>query len=104
MGKLFTGGNQESKEARAVLCVNALQGIPEEIVNSEAFQDAMRDFRLGKTPISRARTAACAIRQAMLLTEARIQGAKHYERKWRMSGRVNGLDFALRKLKEAKVL
>lgn len=104
MGKLFTGGNQESKEARAVLCVNALAGIPEEVVNSQAFQDAMRDFRLGKTPISRARSAAYAIRKALLDTESRMPNSKNYERKWRMSGRLGGLDFALRKLKEAKVL
>ena len=64
----------------------------------------MRVFRLGKSPISRARSAAYAISRAMLLTESKIQGVKHYERKWRMSGRINGLDFALRKLKEAKVL
>lgn len=100
VGKLF-GAYEATKEQRAVDCVNALAGIPEEVLVSDWFRKEV--LRIAKTngyPDAPVRRAFSKIQQEAITAEEESKTIKRYDRKMKARGRAGGLRYALQQLKQ----
>ncbi len=100
VGKLF-GAYEATKEQRAVDCVNALAGVPEEVITSEWFRKEV--LRIAKTngyADIPARRAYSRIQQEAINAEETANTIKRYDKKMKARGRAGGLRYALQQLKK----
>ena len=98
VGNYFSSYSGELEE-RAVLCVNALKGVPNELLAEPWFQKLMVQFSKGDYE-TEVRKAYSAIRTAAQAAEVARDKSKQYERKLRFTGRVAGLRAAMRMLEK----
>lgn len=98
MGNYFSSYDRE-REERAVLCVNALKGVPSDLLAEPWFQKLMVQFAKGDYE-TEVRKAYAAIRTAAQAAEVARDKSKQYERKLRFTGRVAGLRAAMRMLEK----
>lgn len=98
MGRLF-GNYMQDEQERAVACVNALQGVPQDIVNSHWFKLAVKELVNGKLHRGVVK-AYREIQSAAQASEAGEMSARLYEQRLRHKGRAAGLRAAMRFLNE----